>query len=685
MSLNLPNNSESAQQQEILDALPVLIFLERAGRIVYANSEARHLLEMGEEEWIPRPVEEVLWGLFPGTAEPRTLLTGTRWSSPFHATLATRTGRLHPVEGTYSVVDPDLREAIVVAQPGAREKAPRPRLMEDVLSCMPEAVAIVHHNHVLYTNAAFTRMFGYSSEESTGESLRDLILPETRRHEIGQLERAVDRHGFASMETVRMGKSGELVDVSLLAKPLVVNGEKAGYVLSYRDIGERKQIEAKLQDDALHDTLTGLPNRALFMDRLSLALVRRLRRRDQNCGLLFLDLDGFGEINETLGTAAGDELLIAVANRLRAALRPQDSSSRLEGDAFAILVEGVLSVDDLEVVAGRILQEMERPFDVYGQAVHASVSIGAVLAGAEHSTPELLFRDADLARGRARQQGGGMLEVFDRHLQRQGTGEMEREQELRQALEKREFEIWYQPIYRLQTGKLEGFESLLRWRRANGVVDGLGDLQAVAEDTGLSISLGRATMDAVCAQLHDWAGALPESGLMLSINVTRRQFYHPDTLALLKRALETTGADSSRLMLEVAESTLNENPDAAVAILQRMVDCNLRVAVDNFGSGLAPLNYLVRLPIEVVKLAPQFTRSATTTGREAAALEALIQLGRNLGLQVVAQGIETQEQLNALCRLGCELGQGHLLSHALEPTLARRLAAQGGGTLRQGA
>jgi Amt family ammonium transporter len=674
MNLNLPKNSGSVDQQEILDALPVLVFLERAGRIVFANAEARQMLGVAEGEWNERPVEDVLWGLFPGTAEPQTLLTGTRRGSPFHATMPAQNGSLLPVEGTYSILNAELREAVIVAHPGGRDRAPKPGLMEDVLSSIPEAVAIEHGNHLLYTNPAFTRMFGYTAEEASGGSLRELIVPETRQNEIAMLGKTVDEQGRTMFETVRVNKCGELVDVSMQVGPLLVDGAKAGYVFTFRDIGDRRQAEARLQHDALHDVLTGLPNRTLFLDRLTLALSRRLRRRDQSCGVLFVDLDSFKEINDTLGHAAGDAMLMAVASRLSAVLRPQDSAARLGGDEFALLVEGVLGIADLDTVAKRVLGEMGRPFAIFGQEIQSGASIGVAMAGPDHTAPELLIRDADFAMYRAKQGGGGRIEIFDKHLEVQVTSQRERERELRVALNNRQFEIWYQPIYRLANGKLEGFESLLRWRRTDGVVDSFRDLLAVAEDTGLSITIGRETMEMVCRQLRIWSNGLPQSDLTLSLNVTHRQFYNPELVVQLKRVLLESGVNPARLLFEVSENTLNENPDAAVAILQRMVDCNVRVAIDNFGSGLAPLNHLVRLPIDVVKLAPKLTAAATSTGREQAVLESLIHLGRRLGVQVVAQGIEAPEQLQALGRMGCEFGQGHLLSYELDPARAQQLA-----------
>jgi len=242
MNVNLPRNWESPEQQEILDGLPALIFLERAGRIVFANAEARQLLGWGEEKWVPGPVEEVLWGLFPGTAEPQTALLGGRGSSPFHAALTTRSGSLLPIEGTYWALSGELRDAVIVAQPVGRESIPRPQLMEDVLASIPEAVAIVRGSRVLYTNAAFTRMFGYTAEEAIGRELSHLIVPETRLHEHVTMETAMKDYGRAFLETVRMTKDAQLVDVAMQMAPLLVGGERAGHVITYRDVGERDRL-----------------------------------------------------------------------------------------------------------------------------------------------------------------------------------------------------------------------------------------------------------------------------------------------------------------------------------------------------------------------------------------------------------------------------------------------------------
>jgi len=684
LGLSPSDSSTTPSHREVLDGLPVLIFLEHNGRIVFANAEARQVLGLSEGEWVSRPVEDVLWGLFPGTAEPQTPLTATGRSSPFHATLPAMDGRLISVEGTYSILDPESRDAVIVAHLTERKRAPKSQLMEDVLASLPEAVAIEHRNHVLYTNPAFTRMFGYSAEEVSGGSLKDLIVPETRRNEHAALLKAVDDRGTATTETVRSNKDGELIDVSLQIAPLLVNGSRAGYVLAYRDIGEHKETEDRLQHDAMHDVLTGLPNRALFLDRINLTLNRRLRNPDYGFGVLYIDLDRFKEVNDTLGHAAGDVLLTTVAARLRATLRPQDSASRLGGDEFAVLVESILTAYDLEIVAGRILRELERPFDIFGHSVHAGASIGAAMAGPDHTTSESLLRDSDYAMYRAKQAGGDRFEIFDRHLEICVTSQQERERELRTAVEKRQFAFQYEPIYRLADGKLEGFESFLRLRRPDGTLENFQDLFAATEDTGLAITLGREMLDTVCAQLRSWSERSPQLDLTVSINLTRRQLYHPDLIAHLMKALATSGADPARLMFEAPESAFNDNPDAAVAILQRLADWQVRVAVDDFGSSLAPLNYLVHLPVGMVKLTSRLTAAALSTGRQLALLESLVRLGSTLDLQMVAQGILAQEQLASLIRMGCPLGQGPLFSPPLDAVEALELVDAGYWALTPG-
>jgi EAL domain-containing protein (putative c-di-GMP-specific phosphodiesterase class I) len=278
---------------------------------------------------------------------------------------------------------------------------------------------------------------------------------------------------------------------------------------------------------------------------------------------------------------------------------------------------------------------------------------------------------------RAKQSGGGRYEIFDKHLEITITSQQERERELRYRLEKRMLEFRYQPMFRLQSRTVLGFECLLRWRGPETSTDRFDDLLMIAEETGLSITLGRESVEAVCWQLRNWRISTPHADVLLSINLTKRQFYNPDLTIQLQRTLLASGANPSRLLFEVPESAVNESPDAAVPVLQRMLDCGVHVALDDFGSNLGPLNHLVRLPFDMVKLDANLTANVTAPGRHQAVLESLLKLGRTLGVQVVAQGIETGEQLRTLMRLGCDLGQGRLLSPDLDAIQALQLAGMG--------
>lgn len=676
MRVNLPQNSASESQREVLDALPALVFLEQAGRIVFANAEARRLLGLEDGESLHRPTEDVLWGLFPSTAEPQVEHppdpSELKRGRAFHATILARNGRMLPVEGTYCSLDSGRREGIVVAHAGGRERAPRSRLMEDVLASIPEAVVIVHQDRLLYTNPAYTKMFGFTSDEVAGGTLRDFIVPETRLHEISLISQGVEQYGRFSMETVRKTKSGDLIDVAMLTGPLAVNGVRVGYAISYRDISGRKQVEARLQHDAMHDVLTGLPNRALFLDRLSLAFSRVALRRELACGVLFIDLDKFKGLNDSLGRATGDLLLTAVAERLRTLVRPQHTAARLAGDEFAILVESLLDVADLEIVARRISQELEKPYAINGHSIRVGASIGVAIAGPEHADPESLLRDAEYAMHRAKQEGGARFEMFDERLEVHPTVRQEHERKLRQVLENHRFEIGYEPVYWLGAGRLQGFESTLRFSQAD-IAGHFVELLELAEESGLSIALGWEMVATVCKQFRQWPPAARD--LTLGVNLSRRQFYHPDLPAQLTSILSAASANPASLMFEVSESTLNENPEASIAILRRLAAIGVRIALDDFGSSLAPVNHLVRLPIDVVKMHPGMSAAIEAGGRQAALLESLINLCRPLGIQTIAQGIETAGQLAALRQLGFEMGQGPLFSPQVSADAARNLIA----------
>lgn len=666
MSLNLVKNPSSSPDEAILNALPALILVEQQDRILFANVAARKLLGNCEGPWKVCLQADLLGELPPIVTDP----------APFEAQLRCPGGKRIEIQGTRRQLEDERGLTLIVAHP--REGAAGARMMEEVLNCIPDAVVLTHGYAVVYSNPAFGELFGYDASQIVGLDLRDLIVPDTRQHESATIETILADLKPIALESVRRTSDGKLIDVSVVASPLMVTADdgtrsRLGTVFNYRDISERKQAEAKLQHDALHDLLTGLPNRALFLDRLTVAFSRRARRPDQSCGVLFIDMDHFKQVNDTLGHAAGDSLLRQVAQRLQSALRPQDTAARLGGDEFAIVVENITSSSDLEVVANRILLEMDRPFEILQHRVQGGASIGVALAGPDHTTPEMLIRDADFAMYRAKHEGGSRYEIFDKNLKLHANNRRERERQLRHVLDRREFELWYQPIVRLANGQLEGFEALLRHRRSDGQVDSFRDLLAVAEETGLSITIGRETVESACRQLRQWS-EISTHPLSITVNLSERQFYHLDMVAQIKRLLAASGAPPRQLLFEVSEQTLARNPEQALVLLQKLNDCDVRVAIDNFGTHNGSLNQLMLLPISVIKLAPRLSQAAVAGGRQAALLAALLQMGTALQIEVVAQGIETAEQFTALRNLGCQLGQGYCLSHPLDPRSATELA-----------
>ncbi len=550
-------------------------------------------------------------------------------------------------------------------------------LLRGMVRALPEAIVVTSGERIIFVNPEFTQLFGYSSAQAYGRLLEEFLIPEDRRQEATMLLEMARRRGRVAVDTVRLDADGNLVDVSIALAQFDQAGLPRGFVVSYRDIRSRRQSEARLQHYALHDVLTGLPNRALFLDRLKLALARRSRRKDLNFAVMFVDLDRFKEVNDTHGHAVGDALLLEVANRLRDALRPHDTAARLSGDEFALLLENLQSVEDLRPIASRILREFEGAFLLDGKALSVGASIGVAICADDHQLPEQLLRDADYAMYRAKQNGGQRCELFDSQMQVHLILRTERETEMRALLDKRDFAMWYQPYYHLQSGALQGFESLLRWRRQNGTFEPLRDILQMADDSGMAIRLNRETLVKSCEQLQDWSQSVSDSRFTLGLNVSARQFYHPEMIAMVFSVLDAQAIDPQRLIFEISESTLNENPQTALRILNRLAERGVQIAVDNFGAQLAPLGSLLQLPVDVIKLDRELIASSIRDDRHLSALRSITNFGHSLGMRVIAQGVEQQAQMDALRAAGCDMVQGYLFAPAVEPAVAMDLLARG--------
>jgi diguanylate cyclase (GGDEF)-like protein/PAS domain S-box-containing protein len=443
---------------------------------------------------------------------------------------------------------------------------------------------------------------------------------------------------------------------------------------SQTDVTDRKHAEQRLQHDALHDALTGLPNRVLFLDRLDQAIRRAQRAHPEACAaVLFIDLDRFKLVNDSLGHQVGDRLLIAVARRLESTLRPPDTVARLGGDEFTVLLDGVSDAHEASAVAERVQHTLRAPFHIDERELHVDASIGIALAGAD-AAPDTVLRDADVAMYRAKANGKGRHAVFDARMHEQVMRRLDMETELRRAIEERTLEVVYQPIVQTATGRIAGFEALTRWPDRSGGFVEPSDFVPIAEETGLIVPLGSWVLRAACEQLAAWR-ALPEgAGLTVSVNASHRQLAEPAFADTLAEAVADTGIDPRALRLEVKEHDLSREPDVVVGALAHALDEHgVRSHIDDFGTGASSLRLLHGFPGDAVKV---HRALVIGMGQEAGAFEivkALVGLAHNLGLEVIAEGVETAAQLEHLKLLGCEFAQGFHVSAPLRPAEATAL------------
>jgi diguanylate cyclase (GGDEF)-like protein len=421
---------------------------------------------------------------------------------------------------------------------------------------------------------------------------------------------------------------------------------------------ERKRSEVELAHQALHDPLTGLPNRVLFLDRLGVALDRS-RRNDTSVAVLFLDVNKFKSINDSMGHAAGDELLIGLSKRLQDMLRPMDTMARFGGDEFTFLFEELQSEREAVLIAERIGTTASLPIRFDGGEVSLTVSIGIALAPDPAVAPQQMIRDADSAMYRAKERGGSRFELFDESSRRRATDRLELERALRGAVERSELRVYYQPRVSLNGDPvLVGFEALLRWEHPDRGLISPSEFIAVAEETGLILPIGEYVLHEALRHVESWRASRP--GVTISVNLSSRQLADPGLVARLTAAVDASGADAGVLCLEVTEATIEHNPELAARMLKALKQLGIKLAIDDFGSGYSSLASLRELPVDALKIHQSFVSGLGSQTGDAAIVGAVVDLGHALGLSVVAEGVETHVQLAELRDVGCDGAQGFL-------------------------
>ena len=452
------------------------------------------------------------------------------------------------------------------------------------------------------------------------------------------------------------------------------NGKATRMAGSMTDVTQRKEVEEQLLNEALHDALTGLPNRALFIDRLERAVARGRRDDRVHCAVLFLDMDRFKVVNDSLGHQAGDQLLIDFAHRLSSCLRPGDTVARLGGDEFTVLLEEVCSESEATQVADRMLAALKSDFQVCGRDMVVSASIGIALSSGEGVRPQDLLRDADTAMYRAKAAGRNRHQVFDSAMHQRAVKLLDTENDLRRAVERDEFELHYQPIVEIETGRIKAFEALVRWRRPDRGLVMPGEFISVAEETGLITSIGRWVLNEACRQTAVWQAEIPgRSDIAIAVNLSAKQFTQPDLCEQVQEALRKAKLRAESLILEITESVVMVNAEQAAAVLRRLKSLGARVNIDDFGTGYSSLAYLQKFPVDTMKIDRSFITRLDGSAENTEIVRTIVTLAHNLSMTVTAEGVETEAQLEHLAGMACENSQGYLLSKPLAATAAAEL------------
>jgi diguanylate cyclase (GGDEF)-like protein len=448
-------------------------------------------------------------------------------------------------------------------------------------------------------------------------------------------------------------------------------------VVAHEDITPRKSAEEQLLHEAYHDALTGLPNRAMFADHLGRAVLRCKRSNNSMFAVLFLDLDGFKVVNDSLGHVAGDHLLMGIGRRLEGCVRGGDIVARLGGDEFAILVNDIRDVDDALRTVDRVREELNQPFLLGGHEVFSSASIGIAVSDRRYDRPVEMLRDADTAMYRAKALGKAHHVVFDEAMHTHVVERLKLETDLRRALERNEFWVAYQPIVEVDTGRVAGFEALVRWEHPERGLVSPGEFVPAAEETGLIIPMDLWVTREACRQVREWHDQFADGPpLFLSVNLSSRQFARPDLLQRLEQILDATGIDPSCLKIEVTESVIMGQTEVAAERLQEIKQRGMCLSMDDFGTGYSSLSYLHKFPFDVLKIDRSFVSRVGTVGENGEIVSTIVALAHNLGMKVVAEGVETAAQVEHLRSLRCEYAQGFYFSKPLRAEAAATILSR---------
>ena len=655
---------------DLLETLPLAVLvLDRESVVVYCNEATAELQGRCREDLVGRRIEEV--SKSSRTPEERramwqSLMDGERWVGDVWVTRPD--GGFVPLVATRTpITDEDgaVVGVLSLAVDRSAELEAQQIFRRTVEQSSDAFVAVDDRDRLTEWNPAAEKMFGWSAKEALGKQLAAMILPPSWRSAYRRgLKLVLSGEGQhlveAPFEMAGVDRRGREfpVEVSVVRLNKGDRSQLQGFV---RDISQRKAAEARLSERALTDELTNLPNRALLKDRLSGA-IGRLGRSQATLAVMFIDVDRFKLVNDGLGHDAGDELLVHVGERIRSAVRANDTVARYGGDEFVIIAEDVTSTREPLLIAERVQAAVGAPLSIRNRDLSPSVSIGIVVSRARDGRPDQLIRNADVAMYRAKERGGRSAVVFDDLMGRRALGRFELEGDLRRAIDRGDLRVHYQPIVSLW-GEIAGLEALVRWQHESRGLVPPNDFIPLAEETGLVVPLGLRVLEEAVRQVADWRRRLAPD-LDLSVNISTRQLADPEFPARVAEILGRADFEPSAFCLEITETGLLAEPEAATASLQELRKLGVRLGVDDFGTGYSSLLYLRRFPVQVLKLDRFFVAGITTSHEDIVIAESVIGLARDLGMSAIAEGVETREQRDILRGLGCEKAQGFLWSRA---------------------
>jgi diguanylate cyclase (GGDEF)-like protein/PAS domain S-box-containing protein len=531
---------------------------------------------------------------------------------------------------------------------------------------------------VVYISPQYESLLGYSTEEvlSDPEHWMRILHPDDRERVLAEDERTNQTEEPFVMEYREIARDGSVVWVRDEATLVHNEGGEPLYWLGIQtDVTERKALEERLEYQAFHDPLTDLPNRQLLVDRLGHALRHIGRKKGCRVAVLFMDLNNFKSVNDSLGHEAGDLLLVAMAERLKGCLRPEDTLARIGGDEFIVLLEDAQSPDEPVRVAQRIIDVLTNPFLLNGKELYARASIGIAMGGERTTDPSDLLRDADTAMYRAKEEGSG-YSVFDPAMHERAIGRLEAENDLRRAVETGEFVVHYQPIVGLQSGRPFAFEALVRWDHPERGLLNPDEFVPLADESGLVVPMGERVLREACLRAREWQAEYPcLPPLMMCVNLSARQLTRPDLAEMVEGILKETGLEGRCLTLDVTETVYVSTLEGNTMDLDRLRSMGVRISLDDFGTGYSSLSYLKRLPADAIKIDKSFVRGLGEDVEDTAIVGMVVELAHTFGMEAIAEGVETEAQAELLREMGCDFAQGFHISKPLLPDDVSRLLA----------